>query len=157
MRKLFLSLIFINQIFSVPFTQCFAHASKVYFVPEEILIAIASVESNYNKNSINYNKNGSYDIGVMQINSGWFIELKKYNISRNMLFNPCQNIMIGAWILEQNIKRYGFNWSAIQHYNGTDTQQKYANKIYKKLSTMHPKLIQNNNNLNNKNTFLLIK
>lgn len=129
--------------FAVPYNECFVKASNVYKIPKELLIAIASVESSYNSDAINYNKNRSYDLGVMQINSSWFNRLEKLGITEHALNDPCQNIMVGAWILAKNISTYGFTWIAIQHYNGSDTQLKYASKIYLKLKTLYPELANN--------------
>lgn len=130
---------------SVPHEQCFIDASKKYNVPKEILITVASVESKFNKNAINYNKNGTYDLGIMQINSRWFDKLSIIGIDEKMLKNPCQNIMIGAWVMAQKISAYGFNWVAIQRYNGSDTQLKYAQKIRDKLEKSYPQLFESGN------------
>lgn len=63
---------------------CSIDASLKYDVPASILIAVAKVE-NGKVNSVNYNKNGSYDIGKMQINSTYLLDLKKYGITEDML------------------------------------------------------------------------
>ena len=97
-------ILFTNNTNSLPFEKCFINAAKKYNIPFELLIAIASVESNYKPNAINYNSNGTYDIGIMQINSIWFNKLEsEYNINQKQIKSPCQNIMIGAWILSKNI------------------------------------------------------
>lgn len=43
----------------------------------------------------------------------------------------CKNIQVGAWILSENFKHYGFNDRAIGAYNSTDLQQQkiYAQKV----------------------------
>lgn len=132
---------FINYANSIPFETCFLNAAKKYNIPVELLIAIASIESNYNPDVINYNSNGTYDIGIMQINSNWFNKLQqRYKISQTELKNPCQNIMVGAWILSQNINKYGFTWTAIQKYNGYNINLKYSKKTYNKLIKIYPNL-----------------
>jgi soluble lytic murein transglycosylase-like protein len=133
-----------NNINSVPFEKFFINAAKKYNIPFELLIAIASVESNYNPNAINYNSNGTYDIGIMKINSIWFNKLEsEYNINQKQVKSPCQNIMIGAWILSQNINKYGFSWTSIQKYNGYDTNLKYSKKIYQTITKLYPQLNTN--------------
>ena len=62
---------------------CSIDASLKYDVPASILIAVAKVE-NGKVNSVNYNKNGSYDIGKMQINSTYLLDLKKYGITEDI-------------------------------------------------------------------------
>ncbi len=120
--------------------KCFIDASQKYQIPKEVLIAIAGVESKYNASAINKNKNGSYDLGIMQINSSWLVRLNHMGITERSLYQPCQNIMVGAWILAQNINTYGFNWIAIQRYNGSDTQLKYAQKVRQQLEILLPNL-----------------
>jgi soluble lytic murein transglycosylase-like protein len=43
----------------------------MYKVHPDILRAITKVESNFNPRALNKNQNGTYDIGIMQINSSW--------------------------------------------------------------------------------------
>lgn len=115
---------------------CFIKASQYYNVPQEILTAIASVESNFNPNAYNENSNHSYDIGLMQINSSWLPKLSELNITEDMLYDPCQSIYVGAWILSNNIRAYGLNWTAVQRYNGNDVELRYATKIYDRINQL---------------------
>src|SRR5512146_3326267 len=69
---------------------CFDEAGAQYGITPQILRAIAKVESNYNPRAINWNTNGSYDFGVMQINSIWASTL---GLERwNALGDTCTNI-----------------------------------------------------------------
>ena len=120
---------------------CFNTAAQYYQVPKEILTAIAYVESKFNPNEYNQNKNGTYDIGLMQINSTWLPKLATVGISEQMLYEPCQSIYMGAWVLAHNIKTYGLNWTAVQRYNGNDIELKYATKIYNKIQDTYPALL----------------
>lgn len=43
--------------------------AKKYNLPYELMLAVMYVESSYNPNVIHWNKNGTYDSGLMQINS----------------------------------------------------------------------------------------
>ena len=52
----------------------------------------------------------------MQINSSWFDQLEGYGIRETDLANPCINIQVGAWILRQEVDRYGYSWEAIGAY-----------------------------------------
>lgn len=52
----------------LPFDSCFESASQRYKVDKKVLAAIAKTESSFNPNIVGpINKNGSYDMGVMQI------------------------------------------------------------------------------------------
>ena len=114
---------------------CFNIAAKRYQIPTKLLRAIAQTESRLDPLAINMNSNNSYDIGVMQINSYWLPRLSKVGIEKAELFDACKNIQIGAWILAQNIKQYGFTQQAIGAYNSpTPALQKiYANKVMRNL------------------------
>ena len=123
---------------------CWADASKYHNVDMWLLISIAYVESRFKFNAINVNKNGSIDLGVMQINTIWLPELNKFGINKDDLFDPCKSIFIGAWILSKNIKQYGYTWRAIGAYNSRTPSIaiKYATKVYE----VHKKLTGVNTN-----------
>lgn len=80
-----------------------------------MLWGIAKHESNMNPVAINYNTDGSYDFGVMQINSSWAKTLGRERW--DSLADACTNVKTGAWILRQCIDEYGYNWKAIGCYN----------------------------------------
>ena len=46
--------------------------SAEYGVPENFVKAIVKTESNYVCEAIGYNKNGTIDYGLMQLNSSWY-------------------------------------------------------------------------------------
>lgn len=112
---------------------CWDKAAAYHHVDPWLLYSIAYVESNYNAKAINYNKNGSYDYGLMQINSSWFPKLKSLGISVNSLSNKCVSIYVGAWILSKNFKNYGNTWRAIGAYNSSNPYigLRYAKSVYR--------------------------
>ncbi|WP_181994971.1 transglycosylase SLT domain-containing protein [Arsenophonus endosymbiont of Bemisia tabaci] len=62
--------------------------------------------------TIKKNKDGSFDLGVMEINRKTFNAIKKEysKLSVNDLINhPCLNIHIGSMILSRNFALYGKN------------------------------------------------
>lgn len=112
---------------------CIAQASEYYQVNPLILWGIAKVESNFNPYAVNRNSNGSYDVGIMQINSAWIPTLKKYGLyDVRKIWEPCYNIHVGAWVLSQCIKQHGNTWKAIGCYNAASNpkRMKYAWKVY---------------------------
>lgn len=112
--------------------QCFIDAGEKYRIHPNLLWAIAKVESNFNYTAINKNLNGSYDIGIMQINSSWLPILKKHGLhDERFLWEPCYNIHVGAWILAQCIQKYGYSWEAVGCYNAVTPSKrvKYSKKI----------------------------
>lgn len=118
-----------------PAQACWDQAAARYGVNTHLLYAIAKTESNFNPAAVNRNKNGSYDIGMMQINSSWLPLLRKHGIAESQLYDACTSIHVGAWILGQNIRRMGNSWDAVGAYNAADPRrrQAYALKIYRNL------------------------
>jgi soluble lytic murein transglycosylase-like protein len=112
---------------------CFDEAGAQYGINPQILRAIAKVESNYNPRAINWNTNGTYDFGVMQINSIWAASLGKERW--NALGDPCTNIKPGGSILAGCMKKYGYTWEAIGCYNSQtpDKRDKYAKMVFNQL------------------------
>ena len=114
---------------------CFEEAGQEFGVSPQLLWAIAKTESHFNPSAVNYNKNGSFDYGVMQVNSSWYKELGRERWMR--LGDACYNVQVGAWILDRCIRRYGYTWTAVGCYNGVsnDTKGRYAHRIYRALKT----------------------
>lgn len=118
---------------------CFAEAANRYGVNEQLLVAIAKVESGFNPNARHVNSNKTTDIGLMQINSSHLPELIQYQITEKSLLNPCTNVHVGAWVLAQSIRHYGSNWRAVGAYNGglradrEAVRQIYARKVVRAL------------------------
>lgn len=125
---------------------CFEEAAHRYSIPAELLKAIAEVESGFNPSAINdthAEKTGSYDIGLMQINSRWLPTLKKHGITESMLKEPCQNVIVGAWVLAHTLREVGSNWNGVGAYNAScksktakdciETRYSYSWKVYRAL------------------------
>lgn len=122
--------------------QCWAEASAKYNIPVDLLYAIARVETSNRATLISKpNKNGSYDIGLMQINSMHLPRLAKKGITRqDLIQKPCVNLHVGAMILSEMIERHGYTWVAIGAYNAGshDKRKIYAKKVF----AMHNKIVR---------------
>ena len=115
---------------------CFDEAGVEYGISPQILRAIARVESNFQPRAINRNRNGTYDFGVMQINSSWYFTLgKEWWMT---LGDPCSNIRGGAKILSGCMKKYGYTWEAIGCYNSQtpSKRDRYAQSVYRQLKNI---------------------
>jgi soluble lytic murein transglycosylase-like protein len=120
---------------SPPSQACWNEVAAWYGVNVHLLYAIAKTESNLNPNAIGRNTNGTYDIGLMQINSSWLPTLRRYGITEAQLKDPCTNLQVGAWILSKNVAQMGLTWEAVGAYNARDPKLrvKYAHKVYKNI------------------------
>jgi len=125
---------------------CFEEAGNRYGISPQLLYAISKGESSFNPLAINYNTNGTYDYGLMQINSTWEPALRKLGISWNNLADPCTNVMVGAWVLSQCIRDYGYTWSAVGCYNSRtpSKRDRYAARVARivKHDQMHLQPVQ---------------
>lgn len=117
---------------------CWQLAGERYQLDPRLLWAIAKVESDFRLDAVAQNRDGSRDIGLMQINSWHLPRLAALGYSETLLReNACASVMAGAWILAEMVQRYGYNWRAIGAYNagaGARTQaarQRYAQKIWR--------------------------
>ncbi|MCR2039391.1 lytic transglycosylase domain-containing protein [Campylobacter helveticus] len=126
-----------RQIFIITFlittlsANYYIEAGKRFGIDPQLLWTIAYKESRLNPNIISKkNKNGSYDIGIMQINSIHLPRLKKqYGISKEDLLNPKINIFIGAEILKMCFNKHGLNEKAITCYNGRIKNNNYGKEV----------------------------
>lgn len=141
----FLIVFFVNTGFALAndWHSCLSSTSDKFQIDKSILLAIAQVESNFNSCAVATNKDGSEDLGLMQINSWWLSKLENYGITKEeLLSNSCLNLQAGAWILRQNFDDFGFTWKAIGVYNaGTSRnseiekrRQIYAYKVFNALN-----------------------
>lgn len=115
---------------------CFEEAASRYNVPPALLWAVAKVESGFNPTAINWNRNGSLDYGVMQINSVW---LKNIGNERwKALGDPCFNIHMGAYVMADCLRRYGYTYEGIGCYNAVsyDKRIRYASKVVKAMTEL---------------------
>ena len=110
---------------------CFKEASARYQVPAPLLKAIARHESGGRIHIVNTNTNGTRDIGLMQINSAWLPVLQQHGLQEQDLYDPCVNVLVGAWILSNNFQKLGYTTQGLGAYNAATPwkRERYARQI----------------------------
>lgn len=110
--------------------ECINYAAQTFHVPAVIIVAVMKIENGWNGAAIK-NKNGSHDLGVMQVNSGWLSRLGKHGITRQDLqFNPCVNVHAATWILARGLAR-AEGWKGVGNYHSATPihNMKYRRKV----------------------------
>jgi soluble lytic murein transglycosylase-like protein len=95
---------------------CINHAANIFHIPAAIIVSVMKIENGWNGAAIQ-NKNGTVDLGIMQINTSWLPRLKKFGITKNDLqYDPCVNVHVGTWILSKGLAR-GEGWQGVGNYH----------------------------------------
>ncbi|KKA07322.1 invasion protein IagB [Pseudomonas ogarae] len=122
---------------------CWSKAGQLHAIEPELLQAIADVESGLKPDAINHNRNGTRDIGLMQINSIHLSRLGAEGITeQRLLEEPCLSVEVGASVLAGFIARYGYNWTAVGAYNAGNSPHRqaarlrYARKVWQRYQVL---------------------
>lgn len=125
---------------------CWVSAGRQHAIEPELLQAIAEVESGQVSSAMNYNKDGTRDIGLMQINSSHLRRLSDEGITEQRLLDePCLSVEVGASVLAGFVSRYGYNWTAVGAYNAGNAPDRqaarlrYAQKVWKRYQALAPR------------------
>jgi soluble lytic murein transglycosylase-like protein len=130
--------------------QCFLTSASDYGVPPLVLVAMVKVES-HGKSVVSRNPNGSFDLGVAQINldasgkGSWGRYMReRYGITPEALANnPCQSIRAQAYVLrsELNHRSCGGSdiWCGVGRYHApykAEARAVYVEKVKAALSSL---------------------
>jgi soluble lytic murein transglycosylase-like protein len=127
---------------SVSFGFCFKEAGQRYGIDAGLLKAIAQTESSMRQ----WIESPTSDIGLMGINRSWLPVLRKrFGLTERDVWQPCTNVMVGAWILANEFSRKGRNWNAVGAYNAAckklqgancmKVRQQYSQKVWNNWNT----------------------
>ncbi|MBD9461720.1 MULTISPECIES: transglycosylase SLT domain-containing protein [unclassified Pseudomonas] len=109
---------------------CWSKAGQLHAIEPELLQAIAEVESGLRSDAIHHNRDGTRDIGLMQINSIHLSRLNAQGITeQRLLDDPCLSVEVGASVLAGFITRYGYNWTAVGAYNAGNSPHRQAARL----------------------------
>jgi soluble lytic murein transglycosylase-like protein len=113
---------------------CLDQIASHYQVPPAIIRSISEVEGGRPGIKVGPNRDGSYDLGLMQINTRWVdgsfnVDLRTFGVTeRELLSNDCTNLAVGAWLLRYHMDRHG-NWetaAAAYHAGESKRHARYA-------------------------------
>lgn len=111
--------------------RCAHHTAQVWGVPVALLEAIHEVEAG--KPGLRHkNRNGSFDLGVMQHNSATAALLqRKFGVDPDaLLWSECYAVYVTGWTLATSAYRH-HDWQlAIAAYNAGDVAVARAVKLY---------------------------
>ena len=101
---------------------CLMLASQTYEVPPAVLVGIYKAEGGKVGQEV-ANKNGTYDLGPMQINTIWMPDLAdKWGVAPEtarkwVRDDACTNVGVAAWILRSHLDQTNSLSQAIAHYH----------------------------------------
>ena len=117
---------------------CLEQTCRAFDVPLALIIGLMDMESGQ-VGRVSRNKNGSYDIGPMQINSSWLGKLGAAGIDENHLRNNgCVNVAAAGWLLRSLLASEPSVQEAIARYHSPnkDRGQKYLQKVKARMYTL---------------------
>lgn len=107
---------------------CINLAAIAYHVPATVILSVIKQENGRNGQAVK-NKNGSFDYGVMGVNSIWLPAIAKYGYTKEQIqFNACKNVEVGTWILSQSIAGSETFWNGVGNYN---SHTPVFNRVYR--------------------------
>ncbi|WP_434626708.1 type III secretion system invasion protein IagB [Chromobacterium sp. CV08] len=118
---------------------CWDRAGAAFNIEPDLLYAIAQQESGLRPDAVGRNRDGSRDLGLMQINSVHLPRLRALGIDeKRLLGDACLSVMVGASILADMMKRYGYSWEAVGAYNAgpapgrRQLRMRYARQVWQR-------------------------
>lgn len=139
----------LNQLFAT----CLMVAANTYSIPPQVLVGILHVEGGRIGQQV-ANKNGTHDLGPMQINTIWVPQLAKHwGVSHEtaktwLRDDGCTNVNVAAWILRGHLDETRSLAKAVAHYHsrtpsiGARYKRKVVDVMRKKGLLESPKLAQ---------------
>jgi hypothetical protein len=122
---------------SVPFLACMLAAASFHHLPVQALAAIQSVEGGA-VGTVSANKDGSADLGVMQVNSRWIPAVARATgkppqaVRTWLVGDGCYNVKVAAAILDvYKAEAHGNMVEAVGFYHShtPDLKTAYQTKV----------------------------
>jgi hypothetical protein len=111
------------RLMAVPFIACMALSAALNNLPAEVLPAIHTIEGG-RIGTVSRNRNGTEDLGVMQVNTIWVPRLARAtglheaDVRTRLIENACWNIVVaGAIVRIYRGETNGDLWRAVGNYH----------------------------------------
>jgi len=108
---------------AIPYLACMLATAQFYHLPPRVLPSIQAVEGGF-AGAIHPNKDGSDDLGVMQINTAWVQPIARYthmseaSVQSRLVADECFNIAAAGLILRSYMtEARGDVMTAIGYYH----------------------------------------
>lgn len=97
---------------------CCIEAAAEYHIPKEVVLAVAQAE-NGQVGLWKQNSNKTFDVGVMQFNTGYLATLKQHGITPELVeTSGCYPYRLAAWRIQQHLLNDpGDYWSRVANYH----------------------------------------
>jgi hypothetical protein len=121
--------------------ECSIQAANHYHIPPLVLLAVAEQEGGKPGQKVR-NNNGTYDYGVMQINTVSLVDLRRFGINENhVLAKGCYPYYLAAWRIAGHLQNdQGDIWQRAANYH---SRTPYYNRRYRaKLISCATKITQ---------------
>lgn len=107
----------------IPYLACMVASAAFYHLPPRVLPSIQQVEGG-KVGLIMKNTNGTFDLGLMQVNTIWvkplaeYTHLDAYTIKDKLIYDPCFSINVAAVIMRQYMaEAHGDLFTAVGYYH----------------------------------------
>lgn len=117
--------------------RCSIAAAERFEIPAAIILAVAEMEGGRPGQWVK-NKNGSYDVGPMQLNTRYLVHLKEeYGVTpEDVAAEGCYSYEVAAWRLRRHLTRdTGDVWTRVANYHSRTPRHnaKYQRRLIGKV------------------------
>lgn len=131
----------IPGVSSRPTLECFVKEAERHGIDPFVLLAVMKTEGG-RPGEVAMNKNGTFDLGPMSVNTVWLPSLAKYyrtsepELRHRLASDGCANVAAGAFILKRKIQSSGGVWEGVANYhsNNPARQARYLMRVRSSLS-----------------------
>lgn len=131
----------IPGISSRPTLECFVKEAERHSIDPFVLLAVMKTEGG-RPGEVALNKNGTFDLGPMSVNTVWLPSLAKHyrttepELRIRLASDGCANVAAGALILKRKIQSSGSLWEGVANYHSSNPvrQARYLMRVHSSLT-----------------------